>query len=577
MERVLFAPRTLPPLRPDVAEDPAAYSGWVSAREAARPTISVPDQRMLHVVMLIEGRPPAQTVDSLQSLAAQESHHWRLTVVLQRPWQMKVTALLAVSGIRQRFTVEEAESTCTTPEMLDTALAATAEDDIGLIYPGDIWARDTVNLLSAALDENGVAYGDEDCVGADGRHVSPRLKPAFSPEFLLHADCVGRPLALSAGVVKRMPPASTGVPEAWDHDIALRACEVADSVQHIPEVLCHRLIPPRPVPTDAPNGTNHVMAALRRRREEASVLPGRSAGTVRIARTPGTVASASIIIPFRDEPRFLRACIDSIDRTRALIAPHYILVDNGSKQPETATLLERLKVRSDVRILRDDRPFNWAGLNNAAAALATADVLVFLNNDIEALSVGWLDTLCGQVERPDVGAVGARLLYPDRRLQHCGVVLGLGGAAGHPLVGLAENEPGYLSMAVTTRECSGVTGACLATRRTIFESHGGFDEALGIDLNDIDYCLRLQESGLRVLYESAAELIHHESPSRGTAGDVRDIVHFIDRWKASILAGDPYLNPHLTRMDSSCALRGPNEEEWWRNWYAGLQRVETPA
>jgi O-antigen biosynthesis protein len=577
VERVLFAPRALPPLRPDVAEDPAAYDRWVSAREAARPTISAPHLRKLHVVMVIEGRPPAETLDSLQSLAAQESHHWQLTVVLQRPWQTEVTALLAVSGIRQRFAVEEGESTFTLQEMLDTALAATAGDDIGLIYPGDVWARDAVHLLSAALDDNGVAYGDEDCVGADGRFVSPRLKPAFSPEFLLHADCVGRPLALSAEVAKRLPPDSTGLPEAWDHDIALRACEAADSVLHIPEVLCHRLIPPRQVPTDAPNGTNHVMAALRRRREEAAVLPGRSAGTVRISRAPGTVASASIIIPFRDEPRFLRACIDSIDRTRALIAPDYILVDNGSMQPETATLLERLTVRSDVRLLRDDRPFNWAGLNNAASALATTDVLVFLNNDIEALSVGWLDTLCGQVERRDVGAVGARLVYPDRRLQHCGVVLGLGGAAGHPLVGLAENEPGYLSMAVTTRECSGVTGACLATRRTIFESHGGFDEALGIDLNDIDYCLRLQESGLRVLYESAAELIHHESPSRGTAGDVRDIVHFIDRWKASILAGDPYLNPHLTRMDSSCALRGPNEEEWWKSWYAGLQRVESPA
>jgi GT2 family glycosyltransferase len=125
-------------------------------------------------------------------------------------------------------------------------------------------------------------------------------------------------------------------------------------------------------------------------------------------------------------------------------------------------------------------------------------------------------------------------------------------------------------MAVTTRECSGVTGACLATLRETFEAHGRFDESLGIDLNDIDYCLRLQRSGLRVLYEPVAELVHHESPSRGTAGDVSDIVHFIDRWKTSILDGDPYLNPQLTRRDSSCALRAPDEGEWWQRWYAGL-------
>jgi O-antigen biosynthesis protein len=172
--------------------------------------------------------------------------------------------------------------------------------------------------------------------------------------------------------------------------------------------------------------------------------------------------------------------------------------------------------------------------------------------------------------RPEVGAVGARLLYPDRRLQHCGVVIGMGGAADHVQAGLGENRPGYLHMATSTRECAAITGACLATRRSVFEDLGGFDDALGVDLNDIDYCLRTQRSGLRVLYEASAELIHHESPSRGFAGGARDIKQFIERWKASILMGDPYLNPNLTRVDCSCALRGPNEEEWWHQWYASF-------
>jgi GT2 family glycosyltransferase len=532
---------------------------------------------MLHVVMVIEGRPPPETVDSLQSLGAQTSSNWKLTVVVQQPWQPEVTALLVVSGIRQHFDLEKREQTSTYEEMLGIGLAAARGDDVALIFPGDVWSRDAVRRLSASLVEDGVAFADEDSLDTDARHVSPRLKPDFSPEFLLHADCVGRPLAMSAGVVSRLPAAAAGVREARDHDLALRACEVARSVRHIPEVLCHRRIPPCPVPTDAPGGSDHVTAALARHGEVATVLPGRATGTVSIRRAPNSDRTASVIIPFRDEPRFLRACIDSIDRTRSTITPEYILVDNGSVQPETMTLLERLADRSDVRVLRDDRAFNWAALNNAAAALATGDVLVFLNNDIEAVAPTWLDALCGQAERPTVGAVGARLLYPDHRLQHCGVVIGLGGAAGHLFVGLDETEPGYLAMAVTTRECSGVTGACLATRRETFESHGRFDESLGVDLNDIDYCLRVQHSGLRVLYEPMAELIHHESPSRGTAGDVRDIVHFIDRWKASILAGDPYLNPHLTRVDSSCALRGPGEEEWWQRWHAGLQRVETPT
>jgi GT2 family glycosyltransferase len=571
VDRVLFAPRTLEPLRPNVAEDPIPYDAWVREREAARCSIVTPatKPRTLHVVMVIDGEPPTETIDSLGSLGLQISTRWRLTVVCHRPWERDVAALLAVSGISRIFGLEVADEASTFEELLATT-AASGGSDIALIYPGDIWARDTVTQLADALNGDGVAYADEDCLDDNGTHVAPRLKPAFSSEYLLHADYIGRPLAISGRVVSRLPAASAGVPQAREHDLALRACEVAGSVLHIPEVLCHRSIPPSPVPTDAPNGSDHLAAALARRGERATVVPGAVAGTVRVHRTPGNVTSATIIIPFRDEPRFLRTCIESIDRTRGVVVPEFLLVDNGSVQAETITLLERLEQRSDVRVLRDDRTFNWAALNNAAAALAMGSVLVFLNNDIEACTSGWLDALCSQAERPDVGAVGARLLYPDRRLQHCGVVIGLGGAAGHLFVGLPESAPGYLAMAVTTRECAGVTGACLATRRETFESQGQFDESLGVDLNDIDYCLRAQRAGLRVLYEPSAELIHHESPSRGTAGAVGDIVRFIERWKSSILAGDPFLNPNLTRVDSSCALRGPDEEEWWHRWYVGL-------
>jgi GT2 family glycosyltransferase len=149
----------------------------------------------------------------------------------------------------------------------------------------------------------------------------------------------------------------------------------------------------------------------------------------------------------------------------------------------------------------------------------------------------------------------------------------MGGAAGHVLVGLQPDEPGYLDMAVTARECTAVTGACLATRRAVFEELQGFDESLGIDLNDIDYCLRARQTGLSVIYEPGAELVHHESPSRGMAGDVSDIVRFVDRWRPSIVDGDPYLNPLLTRVDPSCALRALNEDAWWQQWAAGLVHV----
>jgi GT2 family glycosyltransferase len=318
---------------------------------------------------------------------------------------------------------------------------------------------------------------------------------------------------------------------------------------------------------------DQVVAALARRGAAAEVTFGPRRDTYRVRRHPHAAVTVTIIIPFRDEPRFLRSCIESIDATKGTRTIEFVLVDNGSDQPETQTLLERLSRRDDVQVLPDARPFNWSALNNVAAASASGDVLLFLNNDIEAQEPGWIDVLVAQAMRPDIGAVGARLLYPDRRLQHGGVVIGVGGAADHIQAGLGEDEPGYLNMAISTRECAAVTGACLASRREVFASLGGFDEALGVDLGDIDYCLRAQRGGLKVLYESAAELIHHESPSRGFAGGGRDIKEFIERWQSSILAGDPYLSPHLTRVDSSCALRSANEEKWWQLWYADFLRT----
>jgi O-antigen biosynthesis protein len=559
-----------------VAKNPGPYSEWVQYREARRQHEFSPAAGAdgLALVMLVAAEPPPETIGTLESLQRQTTGQWTLTVVTLDSWQAAFTAQLAVSGLQrssQRVRVQAVSVPGTPGQMLAAGLAANAGNPVSLLFPGDLWAPDAVAQLTSALSPGSVVYADEDCISG-GEHVGPRLKPDYSPEFLLTSSYMGRPLAIGAEVLIRMAPAGDG-DRYIEHDLALRACEVADDVTHVAEVLCHRLFIPADSGSAPQNGVGHITAALRRRGEVAEVTPRPLTDTYRVRRQARGAVPVTIVIPFRDEPRFLRSCIESIDATRGPGEVEFVLVDNGSVQPETSTLVERLAGRRDTRVLTDARPFNWAGLNNAAAGLASGEVLIFLNNDIEARQVGWIDALTAQAVRPDVGAVGARLLYPDGRLQHCGVVIGLGGAAGHLFVGLDGHGAGYLDMAVTTRECAAVTGACLATRRTVFDQLGGFDEALGIDLNDIDYCLRAQRSGLRVLYESGAELIHHESPSRGTAGDVRDIVHFIDRWQASISAGDPYLSPHLTRVDSSCALRGPDEEESWQQWHASLSRT----
>ncbi len=574
MDRVLFAHRVLPALRPDVAHDLGPYEDWVRRREAWRPLQFVPrpDAEALNLVMVIAGEPTPDAVQTLQALAQQTSPHWTLTVVVRNSWQTAFTALLGVSGLHrtsQRVRVEETDDSAAPSDMLSRGLAANAGAPVALLFPGDIWAPDTVAQLASALSPLGVVYADEDSVTTAGTYVDPRLKPSYSAEFLLSSAYIGRPLAVGSGIALGVGPSGASLPDL-EHDLALRACEGARQVVHIPEVLCHRRF-------GAPEGAGpeerdvgHVADALRRRGEVAEVTAGPRRDTYRVRRQPSVPVTTTIVIPFRDEPRLTRTCIESIDATRGEARVDFVLVDNGSVQPETQTLVERLAGRDDIQVVADARPFNWSALNNAAVALARGDLLLFLNNDIEARQPGWLDALAAQATRPDVGAVGARLLYPDGRLQHCGVVIGVGGAADHLLAGLDGRQPGYLNMAICTRECAAVTGACLATRREVFDSLGGFDESLGVDLNDIDYCLRAQREGLKVLYESGAELIHHESPSRGFAGGARDIRRFIDRWRASILAGDPYLSPNLTRIDSSCALRGADEGDWWHRWYASI-------
>jgi GT2 family glycosyltransferase len=508
---------------------------------------------------------------SLEALRHQRGR-WSLTVVAQEerlPEIRKVVHACTSLLQRRRVRVLGGGASASDRDLIRIGIGTGRGRPKALIFPGDVWAPDASALLSAALTPTNVVYADEDAVGTDGTPTAPRLKPDFSPEFLLTSAYVGRPLAMGAVVADNLPRLVAADTAALEHEYALAATEAADAVVHIPEVLCHRT-EEAPRRAGSPS-VRHLQETLRRRGDDAGVVAGPEAGACRIVRPARTDVSVSIVIPFRDEPRLLRTCVDSVGATtRMHTSVEFVLIDNGSSDPETLTLAERLGSRPDVRLLRDPRPFNWAALNNAGVSEAHGDVLLFLNNDIEAHRSGWLAALCAQALREDVGAAGARLLYPDRRVQHCGLVVGLGGAAGHVLGGLPEDAAGYLHMATRARECSAVTGACLATRRSVFEALDGFDESLGVDLNDVDYCLRAAAVGFRTVYEPAAELIHHESPSRGTAGGVGDVLEFVERWKGYISDGDRYYNPHLTRADPSCGLAQPGEEDDWNRWYATL-------
>jgi GT2 family glycosyltransferase len=271
----------------------------------------------------------------------------------------------------------------------------------------------------------------------------------------------------------------------------------------------------------------------------------------------------SVVVPFRDGADLLQRCLDSVVADPGHDRIELLLVDNGSTEPETAALLDRLAGDDRVRVLSDPRPFNWAALNNAAISVARGDMVLTLNNDVTAASSGWLREMVVHAERPEIGCVGARLLYPDGRVQHVGTVVGLGGIVAHPMRGLPGDQPGYMGFATVARSWSAVTGACMLARAAVVDEVGGFDETLAVAFNDVDFCLRVGARGYRVVSTPLAELVHAESSTRGFTGYARDIVPFVTRWREILLGEDPMFSPNLSRFDARCVVRLADEDAQW--------------
>jgi GT2 family glycosyltransferase len=296
---------------------------------------------------------------------------------------------------------------------------------------------------------------------------------------------------------------------------------------------------------------------------------------------PSPPPLVSLIVPTRNGLHLLRQCVQStLERTS--YAPYEIvIVDNGSNDPDTLRYLQDLQADPRIRVQRDDRPFNFAALNNAAVPLCRGRVLGFVNNDVEVITPGWLDEMVGLAMRPDVGAVGARLWFSNRTLQHAGVILGIGGIAGHIHQGLPRQRPGYQARAHLTQEFSAVTAACMLMRRDVFEQVGGFDaEAFAVDFNDVDLCLRIRRAGYRVIWTPHAELYHHESATRGAnlsdeqrARHAREARCMRERW-AHRLDNDPAYNPNasLKNLDFSFSIATEPRVSLWKPWFESEHR-----
>ena len=275
-------------------------------------------------------------------------------------------------------------------------------------------------------------------------------------------------------------------------------------------------------------------------------------------RLPPVAPKVSIIIPTRDGLEFLEPCVESVLAATPVYPGEIelLVVDNDSTEASTQEYLKRLESNPSVRVLQHRGGFNWSAINNAAASQAQGEILIFLNNDTRVLTPDWCNELVANAVRPEVGAVGARLLYQDRTIQHAGVLIGVEGVAGHEGVGDSPAHGGYVGRSHVLRGASAVTGACLAIRRKLFmEMGGGFDELqLKVAFNDVDFCLRVRAAGYRVVYTPYAVLYHYESKSRGRdltpvqqARHRSEAIAFRARWGERAVS-DPFYNPHFERF-----------------------------
>ena len=398
-----------------------------------------------------------------------------------------------------------------------------------------------VSLLNAQRDLDFI-YSDEDKREPDGRLVDVFFKPDWSPEMLLAMNYVTHFSVYRKSVLDRVGGLRAGFDGSQDHDLALRVTEQTDRIAHIPLPLyTWRKVPGSTAgandakPYAKTAATKALQDAMRRRGAEAEVLPGLWAGSYRVRHRILGHPKVAIIIPTRDRVELLRTAIDSIESLSTYPNYEVLVVDNGSREAETLDYLATLK----GRVIPYPQQFHYAAMMNLAALQARAEFLVFLNNDTEVISPGWIEAMLEYAQQPAIAAVGARLRYPDGTIQHEGVVMGLAGTANN------VDHRGYFGQGAVIANVSAVTAACMMTRAEVYEELGGMEENLAVAFNDVDYCLRAREKGYRVVYTPYAELYHYESATRGSLHPPADEQFFRDRWGTPGEYVDRYYNPNL--------------------------------
>jgi GT2 family glycosyltransferase len=571
-------------LRGNAAHQFVLYDAWfhdqaLSAQRAPEQLRAELDalrhRPVISVLTPVYNTPPDLLHRTVQSVRSQLYPHWQLCLADDAsPRADTQKAVEALKGIDPRIRVVRLPVNGGISAATNAALDAGDGEFVALLDHDDELSADALLEVAKAINDApdaDVIYTDEDKLDFEGRHVEPFFKPDWSPEYLRSTMYLGHLVVYRRRIVEDAGRFRSAFDGSQDYDIALRVSERTDRIVHVPRVLYHWRMIPGSAAGNSDAKPWGLQAARRALADHVSRLPRRATvedqpgdGFWRVRYEIEGNPLVSVIIPTdgriaqtatgpRDLPlECVRSIVDKTDW------PHYeiVLVDNGRLSAEL-----RAYVDAEPRIRRvvyeSGGPFNFAAKVNFSARHARGEHLLLLNDDTEVIAGEWMRAMLEFSQQPEVGAGGARLLFPDGRMQHVGVVLGIGGGACHVFSGHPGQSPGYFGSAWVIRNYSAVTGACCMTRRDVFDALGGFDERFATDFNDVDYCLRVRGQGLRIVATPFAKLYHFEGATFGSREHVvnpAEIAALSERW-GDVIARDPYYNPNLTRNALDYSLR----------------------
>jgi O-antigen biosynthesis protein len=553
------------------------YEDWVAQFEIMTPSDraalrhrvrALPRQPLMSIILPVYNPDLEILETAIESVERQVYECWELCIADDASTDPSVRPFLeAKSRVDTRIKVTFREKNGHISACSNSAIKLATGEWCALLDQDDALAESALALFALEIEQHpeaGLIYSDEDKIDADGVRSNPFFKTDWNPELFLGQNFVNHLGVYRIGLLREIGGFREGFEGSQDYDLALRCIERLEptQVRHIPRILYHwravagSLAAVADAKPYAKEAARRAIGDHLRRLEIAGrveACPENIESHRVVYEIPGRVPKVSIIIPMRDRVDLIERCVASIRERTDYPSIEFVIVDNGSIETATLKFLRAIEQEMTAQIVHDDGSFNFSRLINRGAAAAKGEVLVFLNNDIETNERGWLREMLSHVVQAGVGAVGARLWYPDGTLQHGGVILGLGGVAGHAFPKIPHGHAGYFNRAYLQQNCSAVTGACMLVRKEVFERAGGFDEVnFAISFNDVDFCLRLRAAGLQNVWTPYANLTHHESASRGhqrtpeeQAQFVREATYMQQKWGIELLH-DPFYNPNLS-------------------------------